>query len=149
MKRHLCFIVLCFVLAAGVFAQTAERLEGLLNAEKLTYGEAAQFVLEAADLLAAGADEAFAFAAGQKWLPAKAASNGTARLDGLSLLVMNAFQLKGGLVYSILRNPHHAYRELQYQGILDGKDDPAMDVSGSLLLSVVERVFSYKEGSQQ
>jgi hypothetical protein len=139
------FLALPF-LAAPLFAQTAAELEDLLKIEAVSYEEAAYFVLRAADVLDPSTPvEAFRFAAERRWLPGKAAPDGEADLAGVSLLIMRAFNLKGGIFYSLLKNPHYAYREMVYQVIVQGRADPQMTVSGDLLLFLVNRTLSRQE----
>lgn len=135
------------ILSTSLFAQTAARLEALLNEPALNWSAAAAFVLEAADVSgAAGAADAFGVAAERKWLPKKAVPDGAARLDGIALLLMGSFDLKGGMFYRLAKSPHHAYRELVYRGFIRGEADPAMPVSGQQLLLIVSRILSEKEG---
>ena len=75
----------------------------------------------------------------------KAAGSSGARLDGVSLLLMESFNIKGGIMYSLFRNPHYAYRELVYLDIIQGRVDPEMTVSGDLLLFLVNRILSRQE----
>ena len=140
----------CFFMVLAVFlhAQTADRIEGFLNAKAISYGDAALLVLEAADAadrfgsgVISSKEEAFRFAAGQKWLPADATSNTTATLEWVSLLTMQSFGLKGGIFYSLSKQPHYAYRELAYKDIIQGRIDPQMPVSGEILLFMVGRVL--------
>jgi hypothetical protein len=151
MKRHLgvCIGFLLFV-PALLHSQTAQKLEELLNSIALSNEETAWLVLEAADIsrpagISSPAD-AFLYASAQKWFPSRAIPEGRTRLDELSLLIMQSFNLQGGFLYMLTKNPHYAYRELAYLNILYGRIDPEMPVSGDLLLYTVNRVLSYMEG---
>ena len=126
------------------FSQTAERVEALLNAKTVSYEQAAVFVLQAAEINANPAG-AFRYAQEQHWLGANVSGNDEIRLDKLSLLVMKAFELKGGAFYSLFKNPHYAYRELQSLAFIEGKTAPSTPVSGELLLFVISRTLAYKE----
>jgi outer membrane protein OmpA-like peptidoglycan-associated protein len=129
-----------------LFAQTADKIEALLNSQAVSWLAAVQFALEASEkAVIADPAEAFRFAAEKKWLPKKAVPEGTARLDGISLLLAQAFGIKGGLMYSLTKSSHHAYRELVYRNIIQGKTDPAMAVSGEELLFMVGKLLSMKE----
>jgi hypothetical protein len=152
-KFLLCFLmaVPCFVFgpqlfAPQLFAQTADRIEKLLSQEQVSYRDSALLVLEASgqidQLGQAGADEAFSFAAERGWLPKGAEADGNTRLDGLSLLIMRAFEIDGGFFYSLFKNPHYAYRAMVYRGIIKGRSDPQMPVSGSLLLYSVDKAMN-------
>ena len=139
-------VVLAGVFSAPLFAQTAVKLEALLNKPAVSWADAAVFVLEASDAAVySDSADAFYFAAGQKWLPKDAASGDTARLSGVALLLMQSFGLKGGLFYRIGKDSHHAYRDLVYQKIIRGAADPDMPVSGQELLLMVNRLLSLKE----
>jgi len=145
MKKFLLLFILCFLTgAAFLSAQTAaDEIETLLNTSAVTYAQAARFVLEASDTLAvADSGEAFRHAMEQKWLPKKVSANDAARLDGIALLLMGSFKIKGGLLYSISKSPHFAYRELTYQDTIQGRADPGMKVSGERLLFLTGRILS-------
>jgi hypothetical protein len=141
-----CYLFLGGLLHAptALTAQTAAEIEALLLAGALSYGDAASFVLQAADVPVSGT--AFSYALEQKWLPANAALADTAALDGVSLLLMRAFGIKGGIMYSAVKSPHYAYRELVHQGIIQGRSDPDMAVSGGLLLFMTGKVLDRIEG---
>ena len=134
------------IVALPLHAQTADKLEALLGKQALSWQEAAAFILEASDLgVFNESGAAFKYASEQNWLPKNAASADTASLNGIALLLMRSFNLKGGIFYSIAKSPHHAYRELCYKGIIRGDTDPDMPVSGRELLLISGRILSIKE----
>ena len=143
------FIFLFSFFTSHSYAQSADWIEALLTKDNATYADAALLVLEASDTFVSGdviaaptPAAAFSFAAERGWLPANVAADDAARLDGLSLLVMGAFDFKGGLFYTLTKSPHHAYRELVYRNIIQGRADPQMPVSGDLLLFTVNRILA-------
>ena len=141
---------LLFILSAPLFSQTAARLEALLEKTELTWLEAAAFVLEASEAgSSSNAQEAFDFAAGNKWLPKNAESGGTAQLNGVALLLMQSFNLKGGMFYSMTKSPHHAYRELVFKKVIRGNTDPLMSVSGKDLLLMIGRLLAMRENAAE
>ena len=146
------FFAILLFLPLPLFAQTAAKLEALLNEPALTWSAAAAFVLEAAGSEnppgSLGQEESFSayrFAVERKWLPKDAAPEDTARLNGIALLLMRSFNLKGGIFYSLSKSPHYAYRELVYSGMIRGDTDPGMPVSGRELLLIISRILSVKE----
>ncbi len=143
--------IFIFVMSsAPLFAQTAAEIEELLKAKTVSYEKAARFVLEAAEAVSLkDANTAFAFAAERAWLPKKASAEQAAKLDGIALLLMRAFAVKGGIWYSFTKNPHYAYRELVYQDIIQGKTDPEMTLTGEQFLFLVNRLISLHEGKEQ
>ena len=149
--------LLLFTLAVGGLAllpaQTAAEMDTLLNTQAVTYAQAARFVLEAAEAASiAHPAEAFRFAQEKNWLPKDASPDDEARLDGISLLFMGAFDLKGGFLYSFIKNPHYAYRELVYRSVIQGRADPQMAVTGYQLIFMTNRILAIQEeeaGSSQ
>ena len=144
----------CFLFGSRVFAQTADRIEWLLRQNRVNYGEAALLTLEASGRLDPASqtrpEAAFNLAMENGWLPKGAQAANEARLSGLSLLVMRAFDIKGGALFALFKNPHYAYRALVYRGIIRGRADPAMFVSGDLLLYTVNKAMDqYGTGSNE
>jgi len=143
--------LLCLLLAIPGFlsAQTAERIERLLGQDRVSYRDAALLALEASGHLDAenqtSADDAFSFAMERGWLPEGAQAYNDAMLGGLSLLVVQAFEINGGLLFSLFKNPHYAYRAMVYRGIIQGRTDPQMTVSGELLMYTVNRVINNEQ----
>jgi len=144
--------LLCFLLAVPclLFAQMAERIERLLGQDRVSYRDAALLVMEASGRIDAAeqvsADDAFSLAAERGWLPKGAKAEGDAKLNGVSLLVIRAFDINGGALFSLFKNPHYAYRAMVYRGIIQGRSDPQMAVSGGLLLFTVNRALGIGGG---
>jgi len=145
-SRIALFFLLFFPFIQPLFGQTAAKLEALFETPRLTWSEAAAFILEASDTESTG-QAPFHFTAEQKWLPKNASPDDAARLNGIALLLMQSFELKGGIFYRISKSPHHAYRELVYKNVIRGDTDPDMPVSGPQLLLIVSRILSIKEQS--
>ena len=130
--------------AKGVAAQ----MDSLLGTKEVTSSVAAYFVLGAAGLIEAGEERAIksaydtAFAKG--WLKA-GAENAVTRQE-TAFLIMNAFSLKGGIMYSIFRNPRYAYREALYRGFIQSGSYSNMTVSGEEMLRIIDRVLEYSGG---
>ena len=141
-------LLLCSLMLAAcslAFAQTADRLQWLLEQDRVSYAQAALFVLEAADIIdpagQASAEYAFELARENNILPRGADANQAVNLRGLSFMIMRTFDLRGGFFYGLTGSRHHAYRELVYLGIIQGRADPLMLVDGDALLFVVSRAL--------
>ena len=149
MKRYV-LVYSLLLIPVLIFAQTADRIERLLEQESVSYAQAALLVLEASEHTALGSspDEAFYAALEHRFLPKNAQADDTVNLMGLSSLVMRAFDMKGGLLYRLTGSQRHAYRELQRRGIVQGRVDPALPVSGEMLLFMVSRALFVNEGGQ-
>ena len=144
-------LLLCSLLIAHcslLFAQTADRIEWLLQQSLVSYEQAALLVLEAAGWherygreIIASPEAAFDFARQQNMLPRNAAANHAATYKGLSFLIMQAFDMRGGFFYTLTRSQHHAYRELVRLGIIQGRADPLKLITGDNLLFTVSRAI--------
>ena len=149
MKSRILPILLFLALAisAPLHAQTAAEIDALLKADTVSAAGLARFVLGAADLLppelsGAGAEKAaYDMAASNGWIKTAAEENVT--LKDTAFLIMKAFDLKGGIMYSLFKNPRYAYREMVYRKLIMGHADQAMTLNGSRLLQILDKTMSY------
>ena len=146
MKRYAAVFLLA--LPAIAFAQNAANdLDALLAADTVTAADAARFALEAADLLpwgltgAEAEKAAWETASSKGWI--KKARGEALTLKDTAFLVMKAFNLKGGVMYSLFKSPRYAYREMVYQRLISGAADPAMPVTGSKFLQILGATLHY------
>ena len=139
-------VLLLFPLAAGI-AQSAQEIEQLLETAEITYAQAAYFTLALAlDNPPESGEAAFDFALENGWLPGSAEGDGSATLGGLSLLVMKAFNLEGGMMYWLLGNSRYAYREMTRRRFIEGRAYPTLKVSGERFLEILGNVLAVKGG---
>jgi hypothetical protein len=143
MNKALFGILSCFLFTAPAClpAQTAERLDKLLDSAGVSYAEAAMMVLPAAALAGEDVSPEAAFAEARSLLPKAAEPGGAVRLGELAFLIMGAFDMKGGLFYTLFPGPRYAYRELVHRRLIQGRKDPALAVSGERLLRILGRVL--------
>ena len=131
-------------------AQTAAEMEGLLDTEEITHIQAAWFTL-ASVLETPPPDQAAAFALALErgWLPANAEPGGPVKLRNLSLLLMKAFDLEGGLMYRLFPGPRYAYREMKARGFIEGRAWPGFTVSGERFLQILGNVLFHTGDERQ
>ena len=145
-KKHF-MIVLLLCVTSVLFAQTAGELDTLLETKAVSASVSARFVLGAADLLPANVSgndaesAAFDMAKEKGWIKKEAGEGITLRET--AFLIMNAFNMKGGVMYKFIPNPRYAYREMVYRKLIQGKADPSMSVSGERLLQIIGRTQDY------
>ena len=149
MRRIQClvlFFMLILLPAVSGFSQTAEFLDNLLDSPAVTYQEASYAVLSAAGIIEAKSSPAAAFAQAKEkgFLAEKAEADAEIRLDEAAFLIMGAFEMKSGFMYDMFPGPRYAYRELTYRELIQGRNDPALTVSGARLLRIIGRVLDYK-----
>ncbi|MDR1098846.1 MAG: hypothetical protein LBL28_00045 [Treponema sp.] len=144
------FLAFAFLFTVPGFlaAQTAARLDAVLEAPAVSCAQAVWFVLAAvnavpADSPAQDAEAAFAQAMDKRWLPREAGPGDPVTLKALSFLLMRAFNIKGGLMYTLLPGPRYAFRTLVSRSIIQGAADPDMILSGERFLHILGNVLSY------
>ena len=143
------FLLLLVLLPAFAFAQTATEMDAMLQTEAVSAAQAARFALGSAGLLPpelSGAEAekaAFDMAASNGWI--KIGAEQSVTLKDAAFLIMKAFNLKGGVMYSLFKNPRYAYREMVYCKIIQGATDQSMRVSGQKLLQILDRTLSRTE----
>ena len=142
-------LLLLLLLPAFAFAQTASEMDAMLEADTVSAAKAARFVLGSADLLPAGLSgpeaekAAYETAFSNSWIKTGAEKNVT--LKDTAFLIMKVFNLKGGVMYSLFKNPRYAYREMIYRKLIQGVTDQSMKVSGQKLLVILDKTSKYIE----
>jgi hypothetical protein len=143
MKLSLILASLLLWLAAAGAAQSNEFMDGLLEAKTVTVGQASYLVLGAAEKLGESDDASGAFARLQElgWAPKAAAAEDPISYSSYAYLLMRAFELKGGVMYSLFHSPRYAYRELASRQMIQGRSDPKGKPDGQTALRVLSRVL--------
>ena len=153
MKNKKLLVLLAYfglLLPVCLYAQTAAELEVLLETSKVTCGQAAWFIYSSGGDNTGNIknpDDAFKHAVEAGWLKAKSA-NDPITLGKLSFLIMQAFKIKGGMMYSLAPGPRYAYRSMVSHSYIQDSSDPAMSVSGERFLLILGRVLD-AEGDKQ
>jgi outer membrane protein OmpA-like peptidoglycan-associated protein len=148
-KVCLTFIIFHFSLFICSAQSTATEIETLLATGAVTNAQAAWFLLQASETMSTSDHyAAFRYAQEHQWLPRNAVADSPARLDAVSLLLMQSFDISGSFMYSWFKSPHYAYRDLKSNNILQGRIDPAMNVSGAYLLYITSRILTVREAEE-
>ena len=145
------FAFLCsllVVICSLLHAQTAAELDRMLETNAVTVGRAARFAFGAAGLLQEGlsddAAEAMAYneAKSRGWV--KNQSGAAISLQDMAFLFVNVFEIKGGIMYRLFRNPRYAYREMIYQRLIQGRRSYShVTVDGPRFLQILGRTLNY------
>ena len=126
--------------------QIAAEIEALLEEKEISCDQAVYFTLAIAlDTPPGGSQAAFDLAKERGWLPAKAEFSSPITMDSLSLLMMNAFEFKGGMMYRFTKSSRYAYRELKSRGFLGERSYPTQTVSGEQFLEIMDYVTGGEE----
>lgn len=151
MRKRLCphlLVGILFVLSVShLCAQSNETLDSFLEQEQAVFGYSAYMVLTAADELPeeASPEEAAAAVNRMGWKDSLSASDDRINLGEYSSLLMKAFDIRGGLMYTLFPGPRYAARELKYLQCIPGKSAPGRSISGPDAVQILGRVLEWKE----
>jgi hypothetical protein len=160
MSKNLFSCVFCFLFAAPAFlsAQTAVKMDAVLETPAVSCVQAAWFVLAAVDfgegttvppefpVQDINMENAFERVMANHWLPGKTAPGDPVTLEALSFLLMKAFDIKGGMMYAMLPGPRYAFRTMVSRSLIQGSADPGMTISGERFFHILGNVLSYAGG---
>ena len=143
-------LLLAFILLGAVLhvsAQSNEVLDALLEEDTTSFGQAAYLVLTASARIPDDKSpaEAAAEMAGQGWKVPTRAAEEPLTLGEYSFLLMQAFELKGGVMYRIIPGPRYAGRELAYLRFIKGNTSPYRTFSGEEAIGILGRLMEWKE----
>ena len=138
-----------FLLPVCLSAQTAAELETLLQTKAVTNAQAAKFVLASVeDASDVSAESAFQKAVSNGWLKDGTKPDENITLGKLSFLMMKAFYMSGGVMYTLAPGPRYAYRSMVSRNYIQSGSDPAMNVSGEKFLLILGNVISAQGGNK-
>lgn len=127
--------VLMLLIISGIaVAQDNTVIDAILAEKELTYQHASYLLLSADGTPPADGEM------GSAYPPEK-----TLTLGEYSLLVMETFDISGGLMYTVTGMPRYAARELAFRDIVQGRAYPRMKLSGERALRIVGRVLTLQE----
>ncbi len=144
----LCVVSLLIVPMA--FAQSNDALDIVLSEQRLTYGSAALLVLSATDHI--DDESSFAHASARLdsfgWgIPGRNVSD-PVTLGEYAFLLMQAFELPGGLMYRVAPGPRYAAREVAALRIAEGTSMVNMSLSGERAVRMLGRAMIHAEGGR-
>lgn len=147
MKKLLPFCVL--FICVPLYSQSNDVIDVLLSQSPARYGETCYLALTAAGRLSESATPADAFleARDSGFVTAGAGESDPVRLDEFSLLVMKAFGMNGGIMYSLFPVKRYAFRELVSIGAVSTTETGSRLVSGDEVIRIMAKVLEVKEAS--
>jgi hypothetical protein len=141
-------LAIALLAAAGnLWGQSNELLDVLFEEPATTLGQAAYLVLTASGRIPDDSTPADAAAslATQGWAVPERSADEPLTLGEYSYLLMQAFELKGGVMYRIFPGPRYAGRELAYLELIKGDTSPYRTFSGEEAIGVLARLMEWKE----
>lgn len=141
------FIIILFSVNTILVAQSNLIIDQLLEEDRATYGKTVYLVLTAAELLSEedSVQKAFTLLNEKDWGIKIKQEMDVINIGEYSFLLMKAFNINGGIMYSIFPGPRYAARELYYLGFFF--ENPSADryISGEEIVEILGRVLAWKE----
>lgn len=149
MKKNklILFGILIACLPLFLHSQSNTVIDEMLDKEKADWGQTTYLVLTAAELLDENADIPGVMAAleAQQWKIDTEDPDKSISLGEYCYMLMKAFDISGGLMYSLLPGPRYAARELDYLNFIDNDKSPYRTLSGEEVLRIMGRLLEWKE----
>lgn len=139
----LVFFILLLCIPVLTSAQSNEIIDNLIAETSASYGKAAFLVLSAAEIIPEDADEEEAWAALSErgWNPKNRAKDNPIFLGEFSYIVMEAFNIKGGVMYTLFPSPRYASRELGFKEYIKSDPGAYRNMSGREALQILGRIL--------
>jgi len=137
------------VVSTTVSAQSNSEIDTILAADQVRFGEVAYLVMTATKRVPDNATQAQAASVVEKqgWKLKVSNTAQPVTLGEYCYLIMKAFGMHGGIMYSIFPSPRYAARELVYLGFVKGGPSPYRTLSGTEAVSILGNVLRSREGT--
>lgn len=144
------FMGMLAALSTTVWAQSNTVLDKVLANKQATYGDAAYLVLTATKKTADSSttQQAFTDLEKQGWGIKAKDAQAAITLGVYSYMLMKAFRMHGGIMYSLLPGPRYAARQLVYLGVVHGNGSPYRDITGIEAVNILSGVLNYEGASR-
>ena len=142
--------VLLSISVLSVSADFNSTMDSVLEEKNVSYGSAAYMLLVGTGVLGeeASVQEA-AEKMSSKFPSTKKNYDNSLTIGDLSFMIMNAYNMNGGLMYSLFPGPRYAVRELRHKKILQGKSYSTMHISGERACRILGRVLEMEEAENE
>jgi hypothetical protein len=144
-----CLLIL-FCLEPALNAQLEQQIDQLIEEESASFGRVVYVVLSSLTLCneTDSIEEAIAALNDKNWGIKTKSENEQITLGEYSFLLMKAFNLNGGLMYTLFPGPRYAVRELAYNKLIPGNADPDRSMTGEEVMTIFTRLANSGEGSK-
>lgn len=149
MKKSIILGVFFCFSSIFLVSQSAERMTMMLDKQTVTAEELSYFVVHALNSVndEISDSEAFDFLTKQVALPKIKDKSVPLTYATFSYFCTTAWNIKGGIMLSILKNPRYALREFKSLGLIEVNKNPYATISGQdalVLLAKCDELFGAK-----
>jgi len=149
-KAILTSLLTGFLFVIGVCtlpAQSNEVVDRLLEQERATYGHSAYMVLTSLGEIPedASVQEAAKRLSAEGWSLKPRSAEQPITLGEYSYMLIEAFDIKGGIMYTIFPGPRYAAKELKFLEFIPGSSTPGRSLDGAEAVQILGRLLRWKE----
>jgi hypothetical protein len=142
-------MLLAVVLISGsavLGAQSNRVIDGLIEEEQASFGRVLYLVQTAAGLIdeETAPEQAVRNFEFRTWNLQEKRAEQPISLGEYSQLLVQAFGIKGGIMYRLFPGPRYAAREMEYLGFIRGSGAPARHLSGREVLDILRELLAWK-----
>lgn len=141
-----CMVIVLFALTGTVaFAQSAAFFTSVFESESITWEQASFLAMVGTDRLADNVSPSQAWEALSKtqWYTNIPERTSAITVAQYSYLLAKAFDVRGGLFYSLFGGERYAYREMVFKKVVPGSFDPSSVITGNDAMKVLEKAMAF------
>ena len=148
MRRTWAAFIVLLSAVPSISAQSNTSLDVLLDKREASFGDVAYLALTAMKLIPETASAAQAVEAlkGTGWKIRMLGPDSAVTLGDYAHLLMTAFKIQGGILYSLFPGPRYACRELAFLNVISVDARPLRSVSGEEAVRILGKVMEYMGG---
>jgi hypothetical protein len=139
--KKLILLLLCAFCMFPIFSQQAELISDILAREKATYMDFAYLIASEMGMECTPF-EAYTWCDRYGVFGFDDSPLTPIKVSTFSHFMMVSYNLKGGIMWTVFRNPRYAWKELKSSGFWKTGADPAQKMSGRDLVRAIGRFFS-------
>lgn len=146
LKKSWVLLALLVGTALPLAAQSNQVLDQLLDEQKASFGKVVYMTLAAAKLVpdTATIDQAMDALQAQGWKVKALPADAPIPLGDYSYLLMKAFKVSGGILYSLFPGPRYACRELGYMKVIPSDPRPLRNLSGEEAVRILGNLMALR-----
>jgi len=148
MKKWGALLCLLILGSFRLSAQSNQLMDQLLQEPRATFGDVVYLTLAAVKIVpeTATPDQAIQALQQKNWKVKILAANAPVSLGDYSYLLMKAFNVTGGIFYSLFPSPRYACRELGFLRVIPSDARPLRSVSGEEAVRILSNMISLRGG---
>ena len=144
-KKVFIALIIVLISLSGLFAQNPDEVSKMIETEEVSVGQVGYFLAVYLELVPDVANgRASLDALGTAGYGSFSNADAPITLSQLAGLCMKVWNVKGGLMYSIFKSNHYAFREFQSKGYISFSEDPMSHVSGYRALNLIYKCLEFE-----